>query len=274
LDTHDHQVKNADVAPYRTSRRKAASPDPETTVRPPTRSWSEERILAAITDWTQRYGSPPTYLDWDPGRARRTGHADKAELHAAGDWPTIRVVSDTFGTLNKAIQKAGLPTRRAPRSKPNLLAPHAILDAIRIWTLRYGDPPRRTDWDPTRARQTNQAWKADRYNEGDWPSLPTIARHYGGLTAAITAAGLEPAPQYSEAPGERAQRRNRNRLALVCTLSQETTLSGQQLDTALKRVDEARQAKDAEELEDALMRLAACAFGLAHIVHGRRRTAA
>src|SRR4051812_36388343 len=168
------------VTPYLVARRSAAA----ISLSPPRRraacTWSEHEIIAALRDWAARHGSPPTCMDWDPSRARRVGQDDRAERHAAGRWPTTKLVCDTFGTFNAAVEAAGLQPRRAGGNKGNLAGPDAILDAIRIWTLRYGDPPRRTDWDPTRARQTGQPWKVDRYLQGDWPSLPSVAHHFGG----------------------------------------------------------------------------------------------
>jgi hypothetical protein len=116
----------------------------------------------------------------------------------------------------------------------------------------------------------NREWRAARYLAGDWPSLPTVARHYGGLTAAIFAAGLQQAPQ-SETVEARAARRRHNRLALVGALVDGPALNGQQLDAAVARVTAARRAQDPEELEDALMRLASCALGLADVVHDRQQ---
>jgi len=208
-------------------------------------------------------------LDWDPSRAIRMGKPEKAKRHRQGAWPTTKIVLNTFGTFNAAIHAAGLPTRRAAGNKPNLAGPDAILDAIRIWTLRYGDPPRRTDWDPTRARQTGQSWKEDLYHRGDWPSLPSVSRHFGGLTAAIAACGLEPAPQY-ESPTDRSARRSRNRLALISSFAQDMQLDGQHLDTAVRRTTAARRSQDPDAIEEALLKLAACAFGLAQVVHQRR----
>lgn len=208
-------------------------------------------------------------LDWDPSRAIRLGKTEKAERHQHGTWPTTKIVLDTFNTFNAAIRAAGLPTRPAAGTKRNLTGPDAILDAIRVWTLRYGDPPRRTDWDPTRARQTGQNWKEDLYHRGDWPSLPTVTRHFGGLTAAIASCGLEPAPQH-ESPRERSARRSRNRLSLMSGMAEERPLNGRHLDTAVLRTTAARQSKDPDEIEEALLRLAACAFGLAQVVHQRR----
>jgi len=257
------------VTQYFVARRPAAVKSPSPNGRRAARTWSEHEIVDAIRRWIAEHGAPPTCLDWDPARARRKGHPERAARFEAGRWPTTKIVADSFGTFNAAMHAAGIRPRRSGGNKGNLAGPEAILDAIRVWTIRYGDPPRRTDWDPTRARQTRQPWKVERYELGDWPSLPSVAHHFGGLTMAITASGLEPAPQY-ESPDERAERRRRNRLALVGRLADGTPLDGRQLDTVMAELAVARDTKDPDVVEEALLRLAACALGLADVVQRRR----
>lgn len=66
----------------------------------------------------------------------------------------------------------------------------AILDAIRRWTDRYGEPPRLADWEPSRARKQGQEWRAQRFERGDWPSARVVRSHFGTMSLAIRAAGL------------------------------------------------------------------------------------
>src|SRR5919198_4402440 len=68
-----------------------------------------------------------------------------------------------------------------------------IIEKIREWDARYGEPPRSADWNPSLARWRAQEWRAERYREGVWPSTNAAKRQFGGsFDAAVRAAGLEP----------------------------------------------------------------------------------
>src|ERR671917_2328253 len=68
-----------------------------------------------------------------------------------------------------------------------------IIEKIREWDARYGEPPRSADWNPSLARWRAQEWRAERYREGVWPSTNAAKRPFGGsFDAAVRAAGLEP----------------------------------------------------------------------------------
>lgn len=72
--------------------------------------WSKPRIVAAIQQWAQRYGQPPTCTDWMPAIARHHGSpsaADKQARYEADDWPCTNEVRRRFGTWNAAIEAAG-----------------------------------------------------------------------------------------------------------------------------------------------------------------------
>lgn len=75
----------------------------------------------------------------------------------------------------------------------------SIITAIQEWVARYGEPPRAADWNPSSARWSAQDWRVARYRAGRedgsaWPALNSAKRPFGGsLTAAIRAAGFEPA---------------------------------------------------------------------------------
>src|SRR3954447_5754612 len=75
----------------------------------------------------------------------------------------------------------------------------SIIDAIREWVATYGEPPRAADWNPSAAKWSGQPWRVARYRGGradgsPWPALNSAKRPFGGsLTAAIRAAGFEPA---------------------------------------------------------------------------------
>src|SRR5215213_3292937 len=75
----------------------------------------------------------------------------------------------------------------------------SIIIAIREWVATYGEPPRAADWNPSSAKWAGQLWRVERYRAGradgsPWPALNSAKRPFGGsLTAAIEAAGYEPA---------------------------------------------------------------------------------
>jgi hypothetical protein len=65
-----------------------------------------------------------------------------------------------------------------------------VLDAIRLWNERYGEPPTLADWEPSRARARGQEWRLERFEAGEWPSTRVVRYHFGTMSAAIAAAGL------------------------------------------------------------------------------------
>src|SRR4051812_1546862 len=75
----------------------------------------------------------------------------------------------------------------------------SIIIAIQEWVATYGQPPRAADWNPSSAKWAGQLWRVERYRAGradgsPWPALNSAKRPFGGsLTAAIVAAGFEPA---------------------------------------------------------------------------------
>jgi len=244
---------------FEIERRPAAAP----VTRRRARRFERDEIVAAIQEWHATYGAAPLSIDWEPSRARAHGQAWRAERFEAGTWPTIRMVRRQFQTLGEAIAAAGLEPPRPRGRKANLTGPDAVLRAVREWTRRFGEPPAQTDLDPYRARQTNQEWRIERYHEGDWPSLPTVRHHFGTLSAAIAAAGLESAPQ-SESPADRLARRRRNRLALVEGVAGAAPDHGPNaLAAAVREVARARSDRDAQALDQALLELAGTALGWA-----------
>ncbi|HEY1540181.1 MAG TPA: hypothetical protein VGF63_12340 [Solirubrobacteraceae bacterium] len=74
-----------------------------------------------------------------------------------------------------------------------------IINAIHEWVATYGEPPRAADWNPSSAKWCGQLWRIERYRAGradgsPWPALNSAKRPFGGsLSAAIVAAGFEPA---------------------------------------------------------------------------------
>lgn len=84
---------------------------------------------------------------------------------------------------------ASLPGRRRLRTT---YAPDEILEAMRRWAARYGEPPTMADWEPARARRLGAEWRAERFESGEWPSVRMVRGQFKTFNAAIEAAGLRP----------------------------------------------------------------------------------
>ena len=133
-----------------------------------------------------------------------------------------------------------------------------IIEKIREWEARYGEPPRSADWNPSLARWRAQEWRTERYREGIWPSTNAAKRPFGGsFDAAVRAAGLEP-----HRPGPR---RRHGPTARPLPVATEGPYGAPVLTEALKRVVRARATGDRLELRVALGEVAAAA------VNGRDR---
>lgn len=75
-----------------------------------------------------------------------------------------------------------------------------ILDAIRRWERINGEPPRITNWNPTRARDIGRPENSVVYlrgrkgvtpqKAGEWPNVNTVIREFGTWNAGIEAAGF------------------------------------------------------------------------------------
>jgi AraC-like DNA-binding protein len=59
--------------------------------------WTRERVRAAMRDWRDLYGKPPSSYDWSRTHASRRG-ADALARLADGDWPAPGTVTDLYGT--------------------------------------------------------------------------------------------------------------------------------------------------------------------------------
>jgi hypothetical protein len=77
-----------------------------------------------------------------------------------------------------------------PRAARGRFSRDEIVAAILRWTERHGEPPKSIDWDPSRARRRGQDWRADRFDNEEWPTLAIVRRQFGTMSDALEAAGL------------------------------------------------------------------------------------
>ena len=221
------------------------------------------RLIAAVHRWVAEYGRPPRAIDWDPARARLYGRPELAErFEQAGTWPRFTTVRRHFGGLRNMLRAAGYASApiRIGRYRVEWTATE-ILDAIRRWTELHGEPPTMADWDPYRARRIGQAWRVERYDAGEWPSVKSVRNHFGRLSDAIASAGLVPRRQ--------GQRRPQPRPVLDPDVELHVAMirrfgdnrpPAQRLADAIKLVAAARERGEPADLRVALVDVAAVAM--------------
>lgn len=129
--------------------------------------WSREEVLAAVRKWVRLEGRAPTSLDWRPVRFGGSERWD-AEFP---NWPPASVGRIVFGSWNLLLEAAEVDVNH-----PNW-EPEKILAALRAYAKEFGKPPAKQELEspPT-----------------DYPSSPTVRRHFGSFTAGLRAAGLQP----------------------------------------------------------------------------------
>src|SRR5215217_765051 len=137
-----------------------------------------------------------------------------------------------------------------------------IIEKIREWEARYGEPPCSADWNPSLARWRAQEWRAERYRDGVWPSTNAAKRPFdGSFDAAVRAAGLEPhrpgprraagtarpdvAPRGAVAPARVAASRGEEPLAAaqarIAALERQLLVAEGRADRAEAKASEARR---------------------------------
>jgi hypothetical protein len=204
-------------------------------------------------------------LDWEPARARRLGHAWKAERFESDRWPTARIVRRRFASFNAAVEAAGFDPRTArSRRRPNLTGPEAIVDALIEWTRRYGDVPTMADWDPARARRLRQDWRIARFHQGDWPSARSVALHFGSFARAAEAAGLVPRPS-GRHRGDRSAEQATNRRTAALASKTSSAPGVDDLADALRGLAKARARQDPVQTHAALLDVAGAALAWASV---------
>jgi hypothetical protein len=136
-----------------------------------------------------------------------------------------------------------------------------ILDAIKRWNELYGEPPTMADWDPYRARQIGQAWRVERYDDGEWPSAKSVRNHFGRLSEAVASAGLVPRLQGQRRP-RRTPMLDPEVACLVATVRgfRDRREPARRLAEAVKLVAAARSGGEPADLRVALAEVAAAAM--------------
>jgi len=87
-----------------------------------------------------------------------------------------------------------------------------VIAKIREWADLHGEPPARTDWNPTAALAMGDPERAARFRAGDWPWFMVVVRMFGSWNAGITAAGFTPRAPHGDAANA-VRRRDRRKVA-------------------------------------------------------------
>lgn len=160
-------------------------PPPLPVMRPG--GWDQQSILGAICAWQDRFGDPPTVLDWNPALARRQGRDEAADLfdRERPRWPVQACVQHHFGTWNRALAEAGCRTtqtglkRHAPR--PQIAAEGALTVA---WTGSQVIEAMRVEHDETGRWPSYNRWQAVDVT-GRRPTTRTVLRLFGRWSIAM-----------------------------------------------------------------------------------------
>lgn len=87
----------------------------------PPGTWSAERVLEALIDWTKEVGRPPLRYEWSDSRARERERASGEWRRWAREyprWPAAEAAAGYHGTWRAALLAAGLPGGRPPLELP------------------------------------------------------------------------------------------------------------------------------------------------------------
>jgi AcrR family transcriptional regulator len=93
------------------------------------RSWTRERVIAAMLDWRSRYGRLPSSYDWSRTHARRRGRAALQRL-AGGGWPAASVVGRLFGSWMAARTVAERVRDATTSERPSVAASRSVTQTI------------------------------------------------------------------------------------------------------------------------------------------------
>jgi hypothetical protein len=137
--------------------------------------WTRESIAAALAAFAERESRAATVADLSP---------------AGPGLPEYRTVVRHYGGLGAALEAAGVPAGRRPRSYVRW-TPESITAALRELAADLGRTPAAVDLNPSVARIRGNADARQRFQGRTLPYMATIVANYGSLNAALEAAGLE-----------------------------------------------------------------------------------
>ncbi len=129
------------------------------------RNWTEQDLLAAARVWRLETGRYPTGRDWLPTNLKWAAEAPR--------WPTNGAVQITMGGFQELRLALDQTPYNAPWDRETAIA------AINAFVEANGRVPKKAEW---------ESGAGDRY-----PSSATLQRLFGGVSAALRAAGHEPA---------------------------------------------------------------------------------
>jgi hypothetical protein len=99
-----------------------------------------------------------------------------------------------FAVVRQTAEGRAVPAakRTTAAGRARTFTREEILAKIGEWVALHGEPPSMRDWEPSRARRAGQAWRAERFEGGGWPSARMVVAQFGAFTTAIREAGFEP----------------------------------------------------------------------------------
>lgn len=104
---------------------------------------------------------------------------------------------NTDGRVKDAAERCVQCAAIAAGAERKVWTREAIVDAIQRWAALYGEPPRTTNWNPTKANEIGKRHLAAVYRAreaGEWPSHNAVFRAFGSWNAAVEAAGFKSRP--------------------------------------------------------------------------------
>lgn len=141
------------------------------------KTWTPKLIVAAIQEWAEIHGQPPTRDMW----------RGKSKPSERGRWPSANSVDRNFGSWNAAIAAAGFEPRAQGENRRKVYpkrkrewTPEEIIALIQQETHEQGLPPALAEW---RGRSEER------------PDPREVAAIFGSWNDAIIAAGFVPRPR-------------------------------------------------------------------------------